>query len=403
MTLALDAPRTHEATLREVIEHLATLDRPAGSAGEREAAEWLAARLRRARAAVAIDAVPYREGYAHLLAGLCAAGTVGATLALTRRGRRAGGLLGAAAGALVADDISNGPRLVRSTMSPERTTWNVVADAGDPNADRTLVVMAHHDSARTGKVFDQRGSRSFAERFPDYIERTDTAFPLWWPVLGAHGLVALSALLRRRGLGLAALGLTALATASFLDIARSPFVPGANDNLSGVAVLVAVAETLARRPVTGLRVQLVSCGAEEVCQGGVIPYVRDRLRALDPKRTWVLNLDSVGSPNLVMLEGEGPVVMEDYTEPAFRDLVAGVAERAGVPLRRGMRARASTDSVIPSRAGYPTAGFASVDRHKLISNYHQLSDVPENLDYATVAHATTLTEALARELAAGGA
>jgi hypothetical protein len=135
----------------------------------------------------------------------------------------------------------------------------------------------------------------------------------------------------------------------------------------------------------------------------VIPYVRDRLRALDPRRTWVLNLDSVGSPNLVMLEGEGPVVMEDYSEPAFRDLVAGVAERAGVPLRRGMRARASTDSVIPSRAGYPTAGLASVDQHKLISNYHQLSDVPENVDYATVAHATTLTEALARELAAGGA
>ena len=100
-----------------------------------------------------------------------------------------------------------------------------------------------------------------------------------------------------------------------------------------------------------------------------------------------------------MLEGEGPVVMEDYCEPGFRDLVADVAERAGVPLRRGMRARASTDSVIPSRAGYPTAGLASLDQHKLISNYHQLSDVPENVDYSTVAQAATLTEALARELA----
>jgi len=398
VTLALDEPGTHEAALREVIERLGAHARPAGSEEEREAAEWLATRLRASGASVTVDAVSYREGYAHLLAELCALGTVGAALALSGR-RRTGGVLAALAGLLVADDISNGPRFARRRLSPERTTWNVVADVGDRDADRTLVVLAHHDSARTGRVFDQRGSRSFAERFPEYVERTDTAFPLWWPVLGAHGLVVSGALLRSRVLGLAGLGLTALATASFSDIARSPFVAGANDNLSGVAVLAAVADTLSRRPLTGLRVQLVSCGAEEVCQGGVIPYVRDRLRALDPRRTWVLNLDAVASPGLVMLEGEGPVVMEDYCEPGFRDLVAGAAERAGVPLRRGMRARASTDSVIPSRAGYPTAGLASLDQHKLISNYHQLSDVPENVDYSTVAQAATLTEALARELA----
>jgi acetylornithine deacetylase/succinyl-diaminopimelate desuccinylase-like protein len=197
MTLALDAPDTHEATLREVIEHLASLDRPAGSEGEREAAEWLAARLRGAGAGVSVDAVGYREGYAHLLAGLCAAGTVGGVLALTARGRRAGGLLGALAGGLVADDISNGPRLVRRTVSPERTTWNVVADAGDPSADRTLVVMAHHDSARTGKVFDQRGSAApgwgsrLWPRRPSWTSRaapscpgpttTSAAWPCWWP------------------------------------------------------------------------------------------------------------------------------------------------------------------------------------------------------------------------------
>jgi Iap family predicted aminopeptidase len=80
--------------------------------------------------------------------------------------------------------------------------------------------------------------------------------------------------------------------------------------------------------------------------------------------------------------------------------VARAAERSGAPLRRGMRARNSTDSVIPSRAGYPTATLASIDRYKALSNYHQMSDTPENLDYRTILHALTVTEAVARQLAA---
>jgi Iap family predicted aminopeptidase len=64
-----------------------------------------------------------------------------------------------------------------------------------------------------------------------------------------------------------------------------------------------------------------------------------------------------------------------------------------------MRSRNSTDAVIPSRAGFPIATIASMDRYKALSNYHKMSDKPENVDYRTVVHALTLTEAVARELA----
>ncbi len=92
--------------------------------------------------------------------------------------------------------------------------------------------------------------------------------------------------------------------------------------------------------------------------------------------------------------------MEDYHDRSFRDLVARAAERAGAPLLRGLRSRTSTDAVVPSRAGYPTATLVSVDRYKALSNYHQMSDTPENVNYRTVRQALTVTEAVARELAA---
>jgi Zn-dependent M28 family amino/carboxypeptidase len=183
------------------------------------------------------------------------------------------------------------------------------------------------------------------------------------------------------------------------DIARSPIVPGANDNLTAVAVLVALAERLRAAPVKGLRVVLASCGAEEVIQGGIYGFARRHFPALDRDRTWFINLETLGSPRLIMLEGEGAVVMEDYHHLAFRDLIARVADDVGAHMRRGMRSRNSTDAVIPHRAGYPTATLASMNRYKQLSNYHLMSDTPENVDYRTVRQALVLTEAVARELA----
>ncbi|MGI8714215.1 MAG: M28 family peptidase, partial [Solirubrobacteraceae bacterium] len=310
------------------------------------------------------------------------------------------GAVAAAAPAAIADDISNGPRVFRRLSGSPKTTWNVVGECGAESEPRTLVVLAHHDAAPTGAIFDPTFQRWLGETFPGLIERIDTSFPLWWALLAAPLLVASGSLRGRRGQLAAGVVGSTIGLATFADVARSPIVPGANDNLSAVAVLVALAERLRSEPIAGLRVVLASCGAEEVIQGGIYGFARRHFPRLDRERTWFLNLETVGSPRLIMLEGEGPMVMEDYHDASFRDLVARVAEQAGAPLRRGLRARNSTDAVLPSRAGYPTATLASMDRYKALSNYHLMSDTPDNLHYRTVGHALTVTEAVARELAA---
>jgi hypothetical protein len=403
MTLSRQRSAQEQTLLREVVETLAPMERRAGSPAERDAAYWIAGRLERAGCAARVEEEQFLDGYAPLIAGLTAAGAAaGVAQLVARRGRRPAALVGAAAALAIADDISNGPRLARRATTGAgrgaKTTWNVVAEIGDPAAPRTLVLLAHHDAAPTGVVFDDRVQRAFGERFPGLLERIDTSLPQWWPVVGSPAAVAAGALLRRRGLvGLGVAGCV-LAAAAFADIARSPVVPGANDNLSAVATLVALAERLRAAPIEGLRVLLVSAGAEEVLQGGIHGFAARHFAALDRERTFFLNLETLGSPELVLLEGEGPVVMEDYVDRSFRDLVARAAERADGPVRRGMRSRASTDAVVPSRAGYPTATLASMDRYKSLSNYHRLTDIPENLDYETIQQAVTVSEAVAREL-----
>ena len=223
--------------------------------------------------------------------------------------------------------------------------------------------------------------------------------PLWWPVIAGPALVALGSLTGWRGMRWAGLIGTLGSLAAMVDIGRRPAVPGANDNLSGVAAIVALAERLERSPVSNLRVLLVSAGAEEALQEGIRGFARGHFGRLPTGSTWFLNLDTVGSGRLVLLEGEGTVRMHDY-DSGFKDLVGRCAADKGIPLLRGLRSRSSTDGAVPRAHGYPTATVVSIDDRKLIPHYHLDTDLPEHVDYTCVDGAATLADAVVRTLAA---
>ncbi|MGA2454461.1 MAG: M28 family peptidase [Solirubrobacteraceae bacterium] len=407
-----------DGVLREVVETLAALDRTPCSPGERQAAEWLAERLRAVGGVrVALEDEPSWGTFPPTATGLGLLGALAAALVL--RGRRtSGALLAAATLAGIVDEAQNGPRILRRLVRRRRTTVNLVArvdawdadvgeggetgggerDGTEPRQPGTLVVLAHHDAPQTGVLFDQTLQRRLYELAPQLLERVKKPLPQWWIGLAGPLCTIAAALGRRPRLARAGVVIGALGAALVADVWRSPTVPGANDNLSGVAVLVALAELLRERPVRGMRVLLVSCGAEETLQDGVRAFLARHRHELQPDRTWFVNLDTVGSPHLVMLEGEGPVWMEDYAGPWLRDLIAARAQSLDIDLERGFRARASTDSVIPSRAGYPIATLLSITDWRSPANYHLRSDVPANLDYSTVADAARLVYELALAL-----
>lgn len=390
-----------EELLREPVEHLAPIERGPCSPGEAQAADWIAQRLTELGCEVEIEPEEAYTNYAKPLAALTAiAAGAGLAHAITGRLRRTTALLGAAIAAEIAEDVSNGPRFFRGVTMEKQPTQNVVARTGDPDGEHTVVVLAHHDAAPTGAIFDQSAHKWVGRNFPGWIESQDTAIPLWWPVIGAPALIASGARSGRRGRLFAGIGLALGAAASFADIARNRIVPGANDNLTGVSVLFHLASAFkARAPSKGLRVLLVSCGAEEVLQGGIHGFLARHGESLPTDTTWFVNCDTVGGPRLILLEGEGETVMEDYWDRSFRDLCAQVAQDKGIALRRGMRARTSTDSVVPNRARYPVLSLASMDAIKALPHYHLMTDVPENVRFETVADAADLVEALVRELA----
>ena len=117
-------------------------------------------------------------------------------------------------------------------------------------------------------------------------------------VAAGPALVALGAL---TGLGRSArLGtfVSLGSAAAFADIASRRSCPGANDNLSGVAVVLELARALRERPVARRARPAGLHGLGGVVHGG---HARVRAaatsRALPPERTEFVCLDSVGSPS----------------------------------------------------------------------------------------------------------
>jgi hypothetical protein len=369
--------------LREVVQTLAAIPRPSASAGEAQAADWIAERLRAHGCDARVDVEP---AYGDFWKPLFALNALGVAAAMS--GRR---LLALVAAAGMADEIALGPYVTRRLVSRRRTTTNVVAVCGDRDADRTLVIHAHHDAARTSFVFSQAPQKWIWRRYPNYIATHDTSAPVWFPAVAAPLLIALG--LRRTGAALCALGMLV-----FGDMGRNESVPGANDNLTGVSALVGVARALEEQPIEGLRVMLVSAGSEESLQEGIRAFGRRHFGELPRDRTWFLNLDQLASPDLVPLEGEGSLRMHDY-DKEFTDFVCECAAEVGPPLRRGSRAWTSTDGCVPNLAGYPTATLVSLTPWKMLANYHWPTDVPENVDFACVERATRVAERVVRRLA----
>jgi hypothetical protein len=379
--------------LRARLEELERIDRPSASEGERRAAEWLVAQFAELGAEARIEAETAHGTYWWPLGIGAGLGALGALAAL--RGRR---VLGAALGALgaagIADDFPPGQRRLRRPL-PKRTTYNVACELGDPDAERTVVLIAHHDSARSGLVFHPEIPQ-IADRL-GLIERTDTSPPLMAPIVGGPVLATLGALTGRRLLARLGLLLGLGSVAVMSEIAMRGVVPGANDNGTAVVSLLALARRFREEPPEGVRVILLSVGSEESFSEGMKAWGERHFPGLPRESTFFLCLESVGSPHLLVLRGEGFLKIREYPARALA-LMDGLAEELGVWLFPNLRLHNGTDGLEPACAGYETAVLAGCTDLKQPANYHWWHDLAENVDFDTVADAIRLSEAAVRRL-----
>ncbi|MFO0624109.1 MAG: M20/M25/M40 family metallo-hydrolase [Polyangiales bacterium] len=169
--------------------------------------------------------------------------------------------------------------------------------------------------------------------------------------------------------------------------------PGANDDASGVAVVLGLAEDLAAGARPPRRtVAFVAFGAEEAGLRGSRAYVHAPPPGLALRDTvFMLNLDMVGSWSstrclnaLHTFPGTPGRIALDALLPAYADLDVSLGEAGD-----------DSDHLSFCDAGIPTTFFFTEDRRC----YHRPCDTAANLDAAHLARIARLARDLTRRVA----
>ncbi len=169
-----------------------------------------------------------------------------------------------------------------------------------------------------------------------------------------------------------------LLTAHLDHLGLNPsMMPGANDNASGVAVVMAVAEALAGFELRPQRtVAFILFGAEEQGVKGSEFYLQHRPASLSKMKA-VINLDGVGrGKKLYALAARNYPALWKYFDFANRTLVRAKVSREYFH----NRARPRLDAAHFMWAGIPTLSFSAGDAPDLpYPTYHTSHDRPDIL------------------------
>ncbi len=173
--------------------------------------------------------------------------------------------------------------------------------------------------------------------------------------------------------------------AVFFFMRSGRVVPGAQDNLSGVAVAMGAGEVLSgrldekgtRKPLLEhTRVMIVSFGAEEAGIRGSFAFVKDFSDILDKSGTVCINADGI------MRQKDLRIIKAEYNPMVFypkdlADKLSKAFSACGQEPKTGRMAIGATDAAPFARHGIPSITIVGIPIHKMDPTYHTRLDRPE--------------------------
>lgn len=278
---------------------------------------------------------------------------------------------------------------------PRRRSQNVVArlpqsEGADTEARQQVVIVAHYDT--------QWGSWLFHPRFRPFLR------PFFYLVYAGLALNAVGLFMRwllptvSWG-GALLMGSSLLLTLTGLFLAlclgTGKAVQGANDNGSGVAVALALADRWRTEGPDELEPIFLFTGCEEVGLRGMRHYLDTASPRSD---TIFVNLDNVGGGRLRYLLGEGMITYQKY-DAGLLKVAEQIAERYPGKVEPLRNLLLPTDGLLPAKAGYRTITLLAAGERDIIPDYHWHSDTLEHVDRNVLAVTERFTVDLLRSLA----
>ncbi len=303
-------------------------------------------------------------------------------------------------------DLTTKFHLIRNLI-PRFPSQNVVGHKRVENPRKHIIVVAHYDAPKVGKTvfnpdLDERIAKFFKKKFnktPNVMMPMIIAMFLLICVSIARAVVPSGkSMWIATGIvqGIASLILI-IAAAAFLDIATGHYVPGAIDNLTGVASCISIADDLVKNPLENSDFTFLATGCEEAIMMGMVEYIKKHKRELDPEKTYFINLESIGGGKVCYATSEGFVRVRPYSKELI-SIARKLKENGEFPEVGTYEVRMGTDGMVPLVRGFKAITIIAVNENNMVPNYHCDTDVPENVDISVTKRARDFALRIIREL-----
>ena len=287
-------------------------------------------------------------------------------------------------------------------LTGRRASQNVFSPESDDH-DGTIVLVAHLDTARGGMVF----SRGVQERLATLGSRIKRPIGPFVPFMATLLFLLVCTFIRvlgQKGNVLTAVQLLPtvaliVAIVALLDAAASDPVPGANDNASGVATVLGLAERFGGQ-LDHFAVWVLITGGQESFGLGMKAFLKSHKADLDKERTVFINVDEVGAGTVRYGQREG-LILPGKSHPQLFEIAEQIAEDDGEDGSFGAKPlilRTPTDASIARAAGFPAITVACRNAVGYVPHHHQASDTLDNIDDQSLERASGFTAELIQRL-----
>jgi hypothetical protein len=326
--------------------------RAPGSDSERRAAGYLEARLRELGRSAEVETIDTWPAWPLAYAIHTTVAVVASVLSVSSP--LLGAALALAASLLTFLDASVMLPTTRRLLG-RRASQNVVS-WDERDAPGALVLVAHCDSGPRGLAPSDRWEQRRAT-FGKLVRRPIGPFePLF------YSLVAVLACCLVRLPGLSGTVITTIqfiptvalivAVPLLLDLARSPAEAGENDNASGVALVLRLAERFGAQPFEHFGLHVLFSGSQKALADGMHAFLKRHKKDLSRERIVFLNLDEVGTGTVRFTTREGSL-LATRSHPQLTQLCTELAEDDDEAGAEPLVNRVPSDGYAARSAGFP--------------------------------------------------
>lgn len=289
-------------------------------------------------------------------------------------------------------ELSFRPNMLRWIL-PKGDSQNVSARIEATSEVREQVALvAHLDSHRTPLVFSSRNWVRWFER----LVPIGMVFAVFLILIFILGIIVPLPWLQTVALGPMAVALIMLVLMLQADF--TSYTPGANDNASGVGVVLSLAEQLAKDPLEHTKVWIVLTGCEEVGCYGSDEFIRKHGNDLG-NAAWI-TIDTVGSYRGV------PVFLSDETflttcrsDERLLATMHEISNRHPEAGAHEISMKGSyTDGAIGFKHGLRVLTFESHQEDGTLSNWHRPTDTIDSVFPECIQATESLVHELLQEL-----